>query len=583
MMRNKRLMAEVSSSKKYIAQNVIFQWIKLLANTVIIFQIGILIEKVLLAQTQVSIAQTLIICCIMMLIRFASEILANRMAFKSIAQVKQSLRARLYDKLLRLGAAYNHHVPTSEVVQIAGEGIEQLETYVGRYMPQLYYSLLAPMTLFVIIGSFSMKTALILLLAVPLIPMSIIAFNKIAKKIMKKYWGQYTKLGDDFLDNLQGLTTLKIYDADQMKHEKMNVNAELFRKATMRLLTMQLNSIVLMNLIAFGGTAMAIIMAITSYSQGEIALYQGFIIIMLGAEFFIPLRLLGSYFHVAMNGTTACDKLFKILEIEEPHIATTDKNAQMTTDVIYMKAIDFKYDETLPILKQFNMRLPHQSFTGLVGQSGCGKSTIASLIMGFIKPNSGDLYIEGTAIGALTSSEVMQTVTLITHDAFIFKGTIRENLLLGKPSATDADLFEVLDSVALKAFVLAEGGLDYALTEQGSNLSGGQKQRLAIARALLHNSSVYIFDEATSNIDVESENAIMNVVHELAKVKTVLLISHRLANVVEADQIYVFEKSGKYDFGTHRELLEHSSTYRELYQQQMTLEHYGRSEKSIAS
>lgn len=584
MMRDKRLLAELSSSKKFIALNVIFQWVKLLANITIMFQIGFLIEALVLNDPYLSLTTPLIICAAMILVRFTATILANRMAFHSIADVKLSLRQRLYAKLLKLGNHYQQHIPTSEVVHIAGEGIEQLETYIGRYMPQLYYSLLAPLTLFIAISQFSFKTGLVLIIAVPLIPLSIIAFNKIAKRIMKKYWGKYTKLGDDFLENLQGLTTLKIYEADAIKHKQMNENAEAFRIATMRLLTMQLNSIVIMNIIAFGGASLAILMAVTEFSKGHISLAQGFIIIMLGAEFFIPLRLLGSYFHVAMNGTTACEKLFRILDLDFPQEVNSNALKNDTQDLaIHLKNISFQYQSESPVLSHFSMAIPHQCFTAIVGQSGCGKSTIASLLMGFQTQQEGDIYINGLSTKALSSQEWMQQVTLITHEAFVFKGSIRENLRIGKPNASDQELYDVLDLVQLKDFILAEGGLDYTILEQGSNLSGGQRQRLSIARALLHSSDIYIFDEATSNIDVESENAIMAVVHQLAKEKTVLFISHRLSHVLHADHIIVFEKPGKYLAGNHQWLFEHSSTYHQLYQKQTALEHYGRSESSIAS
>ena len=579
MMADKRLMAELKGSNKYIWLNVLFQSIKLVTNVFVTFQIGMLLQDAMDHTFERSIGKSLFICGIMILIRFAATIAANRMSFKAIAKVKMSLRDKLYAKLLKLGTSYHEKIATSQVVQIAAEGVEQLETYVGRYVPQFYYSMLAPVLLFIIIGTFSLKTAIVLLVCVPLIPLSIIAFMNIAKRIMGKYWGTYANLGENFLENIQGLTTLKIYEADEKRHEQMNKDSEDFRVITMKLLTMQLNSIIIMNIIAFGGAAIAIILATLEFTKGNIELWQAFAIIMLGAEFFIPLRLLGSFFHVGMNGTTACKKLFNILELETVEVKENKEVNKENKDLaVALDNLGFSYSEEKKILNEISLKVKKGEFTSIVGKSGCGKSTIAGLIMGHLTGYEGNLYIQGHEANSISENEKMNKITLISHDSFIFKGTVRQNLLMGKIDASDDELFEALDKVKLKDFILSEGGLDFELLEQGNNISGGQKQRLALARALLKDSEIYIFDEATSNIDVESENFIMEAINSLSGSKTIILISHRLANVVKSDSIYVMEEGIIKETGKHKELLEAGSVYKEMYEQQQNLEMFGRGE-----
>jgi len=569
---------------KYIYGNVFFQWVKLIANVVVIFNIGMLIQDTVSKTYERSLAKTLILCGVAILIRFAASIFANRLSFRSIAHVKMYLRDKLYAKLLNLGSYYHEKVSTAELVQIAVDGIEQIEIYVGRYLPQFYYSMLAPITLFVLISTFSLKSAAILLACVPLIPLSIVAFQKIAKRIMKRYWNTYTELGDTFLENLQGLTTLKIYETDGYKHEQMNKSSEKFRVITMKLLTMQLNSIIIMNLIAFGGAAIAIIVAASEYTRGSIELWQAFSIIMLGAEFFIPLRVLGSYFHVAMNGTTACEKLFNILELEEEDTDSikTYQRKKATDSIIELDDVSFAYGEDNPVLKNVTLKIKKGELVSLVGKSGCGKSTIAGLVMGHVRGYSGGLYIDGIDAKEMPEKERMKKITLVSNDSYIFKGTVRENLLMGDVTATDEQLLEALEKVKLKDYIISEGGLDFQLQEQGNNLSGGQRQRLAIARAFLHNSDIYIFDEATSNIDVESENYIMDFIHEMAGNKTIILISHRLANVVSSDSIYVIENGKVIESGKHDDLMRYGNVYCKLYKQQYNLERYGRGGLEIA-
>ena len=581
MMINKRLIGTVSESKKYIAGNVIFQWISLIANIVMMISITNLLSKLFTRTADMNdITVTLAIAGVAVIVRFVCTTMASRMSYLSSKAVKRTLREMIYKKLLRLGTSYNEKVKTSEVVQVAVEGVDQLETYFGAYLPQFFYAMLAPLTLFVVLSFVNFFSAIILLICVPMIPVAIVAVQRWAKKLLSKYWGQYTALGDTFLENLQGLTTLKIYQADDFKHKEMNEESEKFRKITMKVLTMQLNSITIMDLIAYGGAALGVIMAVSQYGAGNVSLSGCLLIILLSADFFIPMRLLGSFFHIAMNGMAASDKIFRLLDIPE----TEQGNEVVPEDcTIQCENVKFSYEEDREILHGVNMTFPMGCFTAIVGESGCGKSTVSAILMGRNKGYTGSVTVGGKMLKSISEASLMEKFTYISHQSYLFKGTVRDNLLMGiagydtdETDVIDAKLWAVLDRVNLSAFLKSEQGLDTILNEKASNLSGGQCQRLALARALLHDSPVYIFDEATSNIDVESENDIMKEIHALAKEKTVILISHRLANVVDADNIYVMEQGNVVENGTHRELLEKKGVYEKLWSAQQSLENYGK-------
>ena len=584
MMINKRLIGTVGESRKYVAGNVAFQWCSLAANIAMMTAITSLLA-LLQAKTANggSILVTVAVAVIAVIIRFVCTVGASRMGYLSSRAVKKTLRERIYEKLLRLGASYNQQVKTSEVVQVAVEGVDQLETYFGAYLPQFFYAMLAPLTLFVYLSFVSIPSAVVLLVCVPLIPVSIAAVQTWAKKLLSKYWGQYTALGDTFLENLQGLTTLKIYQADSFKNEEMNRESEKFRKITMKVLTMQLNSITIMDLIAYGGAALGVIMAATQFRAGKVTLAGALLIILLAADFFIPMRQLGSFFHVAMNGMAASDKIFRLLDLPEPE----RKTARVPEDCsIVCDGLTFAYEERNEILHGVSMEFPKGSFTSIVGESGCGKSTVAAILMGRNKGYSGSVKISGVELKDIDEADLMKNITYISHQSYLFKGTVRDNLLMGKPDASDNELWEMLARVKLADFMKNEKGLDTFLAEKASNLSGGQCQRLALARALLHDSPVYIFDESTSNIDVESENDIMREIHALAKAeygrrafhgkKTVILISHRLANVTGSDNIYVMEKGNIVESGSHEELLTEGGVYKGLWNAQQSLENYGK-------
>ena len=572
MMINKRLIGAVPESKKYIAGNVALQWCSLCANIAMMSAVTALLAALFAGEvTQSKIVTTAVIALAAVAVRYGCTVGASRMGYLSSKAVKKTLRGAIYDKLLCLGASYSEQVKTSEVVQVAVEGVDQLETYFGAYLPQFFYAMLAPLTLFVVLCFVSVPAAVMLLVCVPLIPVAIAAVQTWAKKLLSKYWGQYTALGDTFLENLQGLTTLKIYQADAFKNDEMNVEAEKFRKITMKVLTMQLNSITIMDLIAYGGAALGVIMAATQLRAEKIDLAGALLIILLAADFFIPMRQLGSFFHIAMNGMAASDKIFRLLDLSEP----AHGGVSCPAGDIVCRGLRFSYEPEREILHGVDLTIPQGKFVSLVGESGCGKSTISALLMGRNKGYTGSMTVGGAELRSIEKASLMRRITYVSHQSYLFKGTVRDNLLMGKPGASDDELWSALTQVDLADFLGGEAGLDTLLSERGENLSGGQRQRLALARALLHDSPVYIFDEATSNIDVESENDIMAQIHALAGRKTVLLISHRLANVTASDEIYVLERGDIVQHGTHDALLKQGGAYAALWSAQQVLEHYG--------
>ncbi len=570
MMINKRLIGTVRESKKYIAGNVLCQWVSLGANIAMMAAIAHMLQTLYEGSAQ-NVGVTAVIAVIAVTVRYGCAVLSSRMGYLSSKAVKKTLREMIYRKLLRLGTSYREQANTSEVVQVAVEGVDQLETYFGAYLPQFFYAMLAPLTLFTVLSFISFPAAVVLLVCVPMIPVTIVMIQRWAKKLLSKYWGQYTALGDTFLENLQGLTTTKIYQADAFKHREMNEQSEHFRRITMKVLTMQLNSITIMDLIAYGGAALGVILATTQFRAGHIDLAGCLMIILLAADFFLPMRMLGSFFHIAMNGMAASDKIFRLLDLPEQVQKSETVPAECS---IECKDLHFSYEADREILHGVDMTFPKGSFTAIVGESGCGKSTIAAILMGRNKGYTGDITVGGTPLSEISEDSLVENFTYISHQSYLFKGTVRDNLLMARPNAGEDTLWQVLERVNLADFLRSEGGLDTVLNERASNLSGGQCQRLSLARALLHDSPLYIFDEATSNIDVESENDIMAEIHELAKTKTVILISHRLANVVGADNIYVLDHGNIVENGSHSDLLSADGSYAKLWNAQQELENY---------
>lgn len=566
-----KLIKLLADSKKYIAYNIFWQWAALISQIIIVYIIANIIAKLPTPLNYMDVVKLLAALAV----RFVSDRLASMASYRASIDVKRVLREKIFDKLLRLGSSYNEQIATSQVVQLATEGVEQLETYFGKYIPQLFYSLLAPVTLFAVLAFVSVKAAAVLLICVPLIPVSIVAVQKFAKKLLNKYWGIYTELGDSFLENLQGLTTLKIYKADEMKAVQMDEEAQRFRNVTMKVLTMQLNSTSVMDIMAYGGAATGMVVAVSEYYAGNIDAAGAVMIVFLAAEFFLPLRLLGSFFHIAMNGMAASDRIFELLDMhEDDNSETAVINGADEGIEIDISNLSFSYDGERNVLENISFELKNGSFVSLVGESGCGKSTIAGILMKRVTGWKGSVTVNGQDIRNISDIDIMKNITLVSHDSYLFKGTVRDNLMMGSPMASDDMMTAALRRVNLADFVESEGGLDMQLNERASNLSGGQKQRLAMARALLKDSGVYIFDEATSNIDIESEEMIMSVIRELAKTKSVLLISHRLANVVNSDDIYMLKDGVIVESGTHDELIANKKAYADMYENQMKLEKY---------
>ena len=573
-----RLIEQVPSSKKYIALTVLAQWLKTVANIVMIFILSNLLAQILdgKAFDFKRLLPYLGAIAAVMLVRYLCGYASSQTAFFASSEVKKVLRQKMYKKLTRMGASYSEKVSTSEVLQVFVEGVDQLELYFGKYLPQFFFAMLAPITLFAVLVFVSWKASLVLLICVPLIPLSIVAVQKIAKRLLSKYWGVYTNLGDTFLENIQGLTTLKVYQADERKNVEMNEKAEEFRRITMKVLTMQLNSVSVMDIVAYAGSAVGVVIAIIQVKNGTITLPQAFLIIMLAADFFLPLRLLGSFFHVAMNGIAASDKLFKLLDTkEDEHGAEIPENLDGDIEI---KDLSFSYDGEKTVLNDISATFKKHELISIVGESGCGKSTLASLFCGTTKGYIGSITIGGVEIKDIDEKTLMNNITAVNFNSYIFAGTVRENMLIADKSASDEKMIEALKMVNLWSFLSEQDGLDTKLNQQGSNFSGGQRQRLAIARALLHNTPIYVFDEVTSNIDAESENYIMTVIHNMAKIKTVILISHRLENVVGSDKILLLDKGKIEESGTHSELMSLNKKYKLMYSTQAELEKYAKEE-----
>lgn len=568
----KQLLQLVPQAGKYIAAAVGCNWLTLLANIVFVLTVSQTLQQLYLglAPNLLRLALTLV-CCLA--VRSVCQYQAVQLASSCTLQVKQSLRRQIYEKLLRCSNSWQQKFSHAEIVQMATEGVEQLELYFSQYLPQLLYSLAATVTLFVVIAPRSVFTAVVLFLCIPLIPVSMMAVQKLARRMLNQYWGTYTDLGDVFLDNLQGLTTLKIYQADDRYHQKMNQQAERFRVITMKVLTMQLNSIIVMDVIAYGGSALAMLISLWQYSQGALSLLDALVIVLLAADFFIPLRLLGSLFHVTMNGLAAADKISAVLELpeDEGHAASAPSHF-----AIRLEDVTFHYpEESAPALQHISLHIGSTGITALAGQSGCGKSTLAALISRAYQPSSGQILLGDKPLSQYGADQLSDMICRIGFDNYLFAGSVAYNLRMAAPEASPEAMILALKQVALWDFLKEQQGLDTLLTAGGSNLSGGQRQRLAVARALLKDAPIYIFDEATSNIDAESEETILKVIGQLRHTKSIILISHRLSNITDADCIYVLQQGRLVQEGRHEKLMQQNGSYRSMFQQQQQLEQYG--------
>lgn len=566
-MMDKRLLALVPEAMRHVLATVAWQWVGLLGNAAVVW--GIARTLAALAVGGTVPASALAILSSGIVARAISARLASRESFIASQGVKKTLRRRIYEKLLALGPDYVEAVPTAEVVQLSVEGCEQLETYFGQYLPQLFYAVLAPATLFFMVAPVCLPAAVVLLLCVPLIPVTIVAVQKVAKRILGDYWDQYAELGDSFLENLQGLTTLKIYQADAARHEAMNAEAERFRVVTMKVLSMQLNSIIVMDIVALGGAVAGMAVALAFAAAGAVDLFGCLFIILISADFFLPMRQLGSYFHVAMNGIAASEKIFRLLGLPDP---APRPLLPERGDHFSMGRVSFSYEEGRRVLDKVDIDVPSVGLTAIVGESGSGKSTVAALLSGRYDGYEGNVFLGGKQVRDIDRAALARYVTVVGLQARLFAGTVADNLRMAAPDATDEELWQALELARLADFLREQDGLATRLAENAANLSGGQRQRLSLARAILHNSSVYIFDEATSNVDVESEQDIMDAVCGLARYKAVVVISHRLVNAVPARRIYVLDHGVLAGAGTHEELLAGCAEYRALWDAQAELE-----------
>lgn len=574
MMIDRRLIAVAGDAKRHVAANVAFQWVALVANMAAMGAVALLLQGLYeRTATASSLWGTVAVVAAAAAVRFLCTAASSRRSHLSSAEVKLRLRDLIYRKLLALGPRYRSVAPTSEVVQVAVEGVDQLETYFGAYLPQFFYAMLAPVTLFAVLCFVNVPAAAVLLVCVPLIPAAIAAVQTWAKRLLGTYWGRYTSLGDTFLENLQGLTTLKVYRADAFKQREMNEEAERFRRVTMRVLTMQLNSITIMDLVAFCGAAAGTWVAVAQFQAGAVGLAGVLFTVLVAADFFIPMRQLGSFFHIAMNGMAASEKIFRLLDADVPADGALPVPAE---GPIVARGLSFTYPGAEePALRDLDIEVPRGSFTAVVGESGSGKSTLASLVAGRLRDYEGSLSVGGTELADVAEASLMGSVAYLGHQSHLFSGTVRDNLAMAAPDATDEELMDAAARAGIDGFLAAEQGLDTPVAEGGSNLSGGQRQRLALARALLADADVYLFDEATSNVDVESEDAIMAEVRRLAATKTVVLVSHRLATCAQADRIWVMEGGRLVEDGTHDELVAASGPYARLWGAQRPLETFG--------
>lgn len=583
---DKRLLALVDGSGRMIAAIVGLKWLALVANIVVFVSLGLFIQQTLaqayvipsaasdaLAGLGLSGQTLLLLCAASIAVRVATSVAAQRVSAEVSGKAKKLIRGKVYDKLVKMGPSYMERIASSQAVQIGVEGVEQLEVYFGSYLPQFFYALLAPLTLFVFLAPFSFSAALVLLVCVPLIPVSIVMFQKMAKRVMRSYWGSYLNLGGSFLENIQGLTTLKIYQADEARHELMNEQAEDFRRATMRVLRLQLNSITIMDVLAYGGAAVGVCLALHQFLNGNLSFAAAFAVVFLSAEFFLPMRALGSLFHTAMNGMAAADRMFDLLGMEESEEG--GRSLAGRTPRIRCEKLSYSYDGIRKVLDDVDFCVEAGQLVAVVGESGSGKSTLAGVLAGRNARFEGDVQVCDVSLQEVDRASLAQTLTSVGFDGVLFKGTLRENLLMGDPHASDEEAKRVLAEVGAWDFVRAKGGLDMRVAEGASNLSGGQRQRICLARALLHDAEIYVFDEVTSSIDAQSEAAILRAIYDLAdRGKTVVMISHRLSSVEQADAIYVMQDGCVVQRGSHAQLMEEGGVYRRMVEQQRELERF---------
>lgn len=569
---DKKLLALLGHNKKYIFYAVGLMIVGLFANLAITASICYAIQYAAEYTSSGSNAQGFILPAVIVIIAMAIRYVTSR----SIGDlkdtlgrnVKKDLRQKIYDKIIKLGVRTTDNMSMAGLTQLSMEGVEQLDLYYSAYIPQFFYAMIAPIILFIVTVRINWAVALVLLACVPLIPMSIIAVSRYAKKIFAKYWGKYTSMGDSFLDSVQGLKELKIFQADAAQNIKMNETSEEFRKITMKVLVMQLASTTIMDMVAYGGAGLGIALTIHAVVNGSLSAYAALFLILVAVDFFLPLRAFGSAFHIAMNGASAGNKILSLLAQPDPVWGSETVDG---TDIT-VKDVTFSYDGTRDVLKHASMNFGSTGMCAIVGESGSGKSTVVNLLLGAYHPQQGSILVENKPLETLSRESYYSHISVVSYNTYIFNETIRQNFMLAKYNVTDEEIYSALKKVNLYDFIIDNGGLDKVITEDAANISGGQKQRLALAINLVANKDIYIFDEATSNIDIESEAIIMNNIKELSKEKSVIVISHRLANVIAADTIYYIEDGEVKEHGNHTELMNMHEGYAKLYTAQKNLE-----------
>lgn len=569
---DKSLLRLLGGNKKYIFYCVGLMLVGLFANIGITYSICNAIDITLHYNEYSSGAAAFIfpaLCAfVCIIVRYIASRLVGNIKDLLGRKAKKDLRERVYNKIVKLGVRSTDGMSMAGLTQVSMEGVEQLDLYYSSYIPQFFYAMLAPLILFLITVGIEWRVAVVLFCCVPLIPVSIIAVSKYAKKIFAKYWGKYTSMGDSFLDSVQGLKELKIFKADKAQHVKMNETSEDFRKITMKVLVMQLASTTIMDLVAYGGAGLGIAMAIISVKNHGLSPISGLFLILVAVDFFLPLRAFGSAFHVAMNGASAGKKILSLLEQPDPVWGDCD----VTDTEIKLNNVTFSYDGKRDILKNISMTFPQTGMTSIVGESGCGKSTVVNMLLGSFRAQSGNITVGGQNIEQLTRESYYSHLAAVSYNTYIFNETVRANFKLANKNVTDDEIYIALKKVNLDCFIKENGGLDKVITEDAANISGGQKQRLALAVNLVADKDIYVFDEATSNIDIESEAIIMKNIKILSQTKSVIVISHRLANVTPSDMIYYMESGELKESGTHDELMAQNGGYSKLYVTQKNLE-----------
>ena len=569
---DKKLLALLGDNKKYIFYAVGLMIVGLFANLAITASICYAIQYAAEYASSGSDAQGFILPAIVvviaMVIRYVTSRRIGDLKDTLGRNVKKDLRQKIYDKIIKLGVRTTDNMSMAGLTQLSMEGVEQLDLYYSAYIPQFFYAMIAPIILFIVTVRINWAVALVLLACVPLIPMSIIAVSRYAKKIFAKYWGKYTSMGDSFLDSVQGLKELKIFQADAAQNIKMNETSEEFRKITMKVLVMQLASTTIMDMVAYGGAGLGIALTIHAVVNGSLSAYAALFLILVAVDFFLPLRAFGSAFHIAMNGASAGNKILSLLAQPDPVWGSETVDG---TDIT-VKDVTFSYDGTRDVLKHASMNFGSTGMCAIVGESGSGKSTVVNLLLGAYHPQQGSILVGNKPLETLSRESYYSHISVVSYNTYIFNETIRQNFMLAKDNVTDEEIYSALKKVNLYDFIIDNGGLDKVITEDAANISGGQKQRLALAINLVANKDVYIFDEATSNIDIESEAIIMNNIKELSKEKSVIVISHRLANIIAADTIYYIEDGEVKENGTHNELMNMHEGYAKLYTTQKKLE-----------